>query len=33
MALTPHQVTHVWKEKVEAEVRSLYFAELASLFI
>jgi len=32
MALTPHQVTHVWEEKVQAAVRSLYFGELASSF-
>jgi hypothetical protein len=32
MALTLHQTNHVWEEKVQAEVRSLYFAELASSF-
>jgi hypothetical protein len=30
VSLTPHQTNHVWEEKVEAEVRSLYFGELAS---
>jgi hypothetical protein len=32
VALTLHQANHVWDEKVEAEVRSLYFGELASSY-
>jgi hypothetical protein len=32
MGLTENQVNYVWSEKVQAEVRSLYFAELASRY-
>jgi hypothetical protein len=32
MGLTQHQIDSVWREKVEAEVRSLYFGELASRY-
>jgi hypothetical protein len=32
MGLTENQVNYVWSERVQAEVRSLYFAELASRY-
>ena len=30
--LTEHQANRVWEKRVEAEVRSLYFADLANRF-